>query len=196
MKLIKNILPILCMVTVCSLLSCSSSKKNTGTKSSNRVSNDAVPKLITRTSTKNIPARSINTKNVSADEFVKFAETLVGINYKYGSADIKKGFDCSGYITYVFNHFGIKVPRSSAEFTNAGKTIDPMESKPGDLVLFTGTDTTGWTVGHMGIIAENDHGRITFLHSASGGGKGVMLSSMNSYFIPRFVKVIRVFPIK
>ncbi|HEU5366403.1 MAG TPA: NlpC/P60 family protein, partial [Hanamia sp.] len=67
-----------------------------------------------------VPERTINTKNVSASDVVDFAETLIGIKYKYGSTDREKGFDCSGFINYVFNHFNISVPRVSKDFTNAG----------------------------------------------------------------------------
>ena len=85
------------------------------------------------------------------------------------------------------------MPRVSKDFTNAGKRISLNESKPGDLILFTGTDTTGWVVGHMGIITENENDKIRFIHSASGKSIGVIISGMNTYFETRFVEVIRVF---
>lgn len=141
----------------------------------------------------NIPPRTINTTNVSAEVFVKFAESLKGVKYKYGSAIKENGFDCSGFISYVFSHFNIVVPRSSVEFTNAGITVSLETCKRGDLILFTGSDTSGWIVGHMGIITQNNKGIIKFIHAASGNNKGVMESGMNNYFITRFVKVNRVF---
>src|SRR3954466_9417465 len=57
--------------------------------------------------------------SVTPQELVSYAETLIGTPYKYASTDPVEGFDCSGFITYVFNHFNIQVPRSSVEFTNA-----------------------------------------------------------------------------
>lgn len=143
--------------------------------------------------TKKVPARTINTKNISADELVTFAETLVGVPYKYGSSKKENGFDCSGFINYVFNHFNIPVPRSSIDFTNAGKDIKLAESKRGDLILFTGSNPESGVVGHMGIITENNKGMIRFIHSASGNNAGVMISGMSRYFVERYVKVIRVF---
>jgi len=135
----------------------------------------------------------INTKNVTADSIVDFAKTLIGTRYKYGSTMKEQGFDCSGFITYVFNHFKIQVPRISKDFTNAGTLVSLKECKPGDLILFTGTDTTGWIVGHMGIITQNENGKIEFIHSASGKSIGVIISGMSKYFETRLVKVIRVF---
>jgi cell wall-associated NlpC family hydrolase len=141
----------------------------------------------------NVPPIIINTRKVVPDSVVAFAETLIGVKYKYGSAVKDYGFDCSGFITYVFNHFEIKVPRVSRDFTNAGYPVPIEKSKAGDLILFTGTDTVGWRVGHMGIITQNDNGKIQFIHSASGKSIGVIISGMSKYFETRFVKVIRVF---
>jgi cell wall-associated NlpC family hydrolase len=140
-----------------------------------------------------VAPRTINTKNVSPDDLVKFAEKLIGVKYRYGSMIKEKGFDCSGFINYVFNHFNISVPRTTVEFTNAGKEIPVKYSKPGDLILFTGSDANSGVVGHMGIVTENKNGELKFIHASSS--RGVMISGMNSYFLPRFVKVNRVFPV-
>jgi cell wall-associated NlpC family hydrolase len=183
------LLSIFCVSAVL-LPGCSNTKKATEKTSAN-VSNKPVLRTVIHKS--DVPKRVIDTKHVSAGDIVKFSETLIGTRYKYGSAVKEQGFDCSGFITYVFNHFNIKVPRSSVEFTNAGTMVDPGESRKGDLILFTGTDTTNWVVGHMGIITQNDNGRIKFIHSASGNNRGVMISELSTYFVIRFVKVIRVF---
>jgi len=135
----------------------------------------------------------INTGNASPAELVKYAETLIGIPYLYGSTNPQQGFDCSGFITYVFNHFNISVPRSSIEFTNFAKEVPLEKSKPGDLILFTGTDTTERSVGHMGIIISNDSIQTLFIHSTSGKANGVTITPLNDYYKGRFMKVIRVF---
>lgn len=157
-----------------------------------RPSNDYEIKSTVRIKNK-VATRNINTRNVAAEDVVVFAESLQGVPYRYGSADIKKGFDCSGFITYVFNHFNISVPRTSADFTNAGMEVSVKDSRRGDIILFTGSDPNSGTVGHMGIITSNKNKKILFIHSASGGGKGVMISGMSEYFVTRFVKVIRIF---
>lgn len=139
----------------------------------------------------NVPFRKIDTKNIAASEVITFAETIIGTKYTYGSSDKEKGLDCSGFINYLFNHFKISVPRSSVDFTNVGIEVPIKDSKPGDLILFTGQNAKSGVVGHMGIITENTNGVLQFIHASES--KGVMISGMNSYFIPRFVKVNRIF---
>ncbi|MEO9021785.1 MAG: C40 family peptidase [Ginsengibacter sp.] len=140
-----------------------------------------------------VPLRKIDTKSMAAHDVVSFAETLIGIKYKYGSSVKENGFDCSGFINYVFNHFKVPVPRSSVDFTNAGQEVPFKDSKPGDIILFTGSNARSGIVGHMGIITESRNGVVKFIHASES--RGVMISGMNSYFIPRFVKVNRIFTV-
>jgi cell wall-associated NlpC family hydrolase len=127
------------------------------------------------------------------ENIVRFAETLKGTKYKWaGCTNPAEGFDCSGFITYVYTRFKIKVPRSSKDFTNYGKTIELAKAKRGDLILFTGTDSTMKIVGHMGIITNTQKQPIEFIHSSSGKNKGVIVSSLANYYKSRFVKIIRV----
>lgn len=130
-------------------------------------------------------------KPIPLNDIVSFAETLQGVPYLYASADPAKGFDCSGFITYVFNHFGLQVPRSSIEFTNKGIEVPVQQSKRGDLILFTGTDSLSTTVGHMGIVTGNTDS-LRFIHSSSGKANGVTITALNTYYLTRFVKVIAI----
>ena len=140
-----------------------------------------------------IPTADVNTKSVAPDQIVRFAKNLIGTPYKYGSTDPKVGFDCSGFITYVFNHFGISVPRSSINFTNVGKEVSVNNAKPGDLILFTGTNPAERFVGHMGIVVAN-RDTLNFIHATSGKKYSVTITPLNDYYKGRFVKTIRVFP--
>ena len=141
-----------------------------------------------------IPNSQVQTKNVHPQQVVDFAKTLIGVPYKYASIDPKVGFDCSGFITYVFNHFKILVPRSSIGFTNVGKTVTVENAKPGDLILFTGTDSTEKFVGHMGLIVFNQNNLLEFIHSTSGKKYGVTITPLNEYYRGRYVKTVRIFP--
>src|ERR1043165_3237469 len=75
-----------------------------------------------------LPEGSIDTKKVQPKDIVDFAQTLLGTPYQYASIDPAIGFDCSGFVTYVFTHFNIIVPRSSIDFTNVGKEVRAEES--------------------------------------------------------------------
>jgi cell wall-associated NlpC family hydrolase len=147
------------------------------------------------TATLSLPqsGRTINTGTTSPNELLNYAKTLIGTPYRYGSIDPKVGFDCSGFITHVFNHFQIAVPRSSIDFTHVDREINVEQAKPGDLVLFTGTDSAIRDVGHMGIITDHIGNEIHFIHSTSGKAHGVTITPLNKYYLGRFVKVLRVF---
>ncbi len=190
----------LCLITGCDY---SSQEKSVQGNDSNKVivsndtafKNDTLRKISVDTDLKpaDIPKQEIQTVPLAA-QLVAYAKTLVGTPYKYASTDPKAGFDCSGFITFVFNHFKIDVPRSSVDFTNYGKDISLSEAKEGDLVLFTGTDSISTIVGHMGIIVSNDSDKgMDFIHSTSGKANGVTITHFNDYYRKRFVKVIRVF---
>ena len=137
--------------------------------------------------------QEINTGSIFPDSLVAFGKSLVGTPYLYASSDPAKGFDCSGFVTYIFNHFDIAVPRSSLDFTDVGLEIPKEFASPGDLILFTGTDSTIRIVGHMGIVESNERGNLLFLHSTSGKAHGVVISPLKGYYETRFVKVIRIF---
>lgn len=139
-----------------------------------------------------ISIKGINKTVVTPHELVGFAKTLIGIPYKYASTDPSMGFDCSGFITYVFNHFNIKVPRSSVDFTHIGKEIKLEDAKEGDLILFTGTVDSIRIVGHMGIITNNID-TLKFIHSTSGRANAVTISDFTNHYERRFVKVISIF---
>ena len=84
------------------------------------------------------------------------------------------------------------MPRSSIDFTNVGKEIPVQSAKRGDIILFTGTDSTERFVGHMGIIVSNTD-TLKFIHSTSGKQYGVTITPLNKYYQGRFVKTLRVF---
>jgi len=88
-------------------------------------------------------------------KIIAFARSLRGIRYRYASANPKTGFDCSGFIHYVFRNFQITVPRSSAAFAEAGKPIDLKNAGPGDLILFTGTNSQIRSIGHTVMSLNN-----------------------------------------
>jgi len=129
-------------------------------------------------------------QNSTRDSIVVFAKSLLGVPYLYGSTDPARGFDCSGFINYVFNRFKIAVPRSSYEFANKGIKKTLATCSPGDVILFTGTDPLERTIGHIGIVADTVGGNPSFIHSSSGKANGVTITSMdNKFYQDRFISV-------
>jgi cell wall-associated NlpC family hydrolase len=137
---------------------------------------------------------TIVTGDASPDELVAFARSLKGIPYRFGSSDPERGFDCSGFVNYVFDHFGIAIPRGSADFVAVSGKIDLKDAKPGDLILFTGTKSyRRRSAGHIGIIVSLPGEPITFIHSTSGAANGVTETALNDYYMGRYIKTIRLF---
>ncbi|MXV49921.1 hypothetical protein GS399_02980 [Pedobacter sp. HMF7647] len=134
-----------------------------------------------------------NTSAITPKDFVSYALTLKGTPYVPGSIDPQYGLDCSGFITHVFNHFNISVPRRTFDFKNAEKKISISEAQAGDIILFTGSDQTQKIPGHMGIITAKSKD-IQFVHASSGLTHSVTTSTLSdSYFKSRFLAIVRVF---
>ena len=127
-----------------------------------------------------------------AVQLVGFAKTLIGIPYRYASSNPNIGFDCSGFVSYVFHNFGVNVPRSSSEFSQAGTPVKIEDAKVGDVLVFTGTNPRKRTAGHVGIIAKIEGDTIQFIHSTSGKTHGVTLTTMNPYYRSRLMKAVSV----
>jgi len=142
------------------------------------------------------PENNRITKTVTADgvkrrEILEFAKDHLGIPYKYGSSS-PKGFDCSGFVNYVFKNFNIDVPRSSSGFANFGETIKPDDFKVGDVLVFYGYRDRK-SVGHVGIISEANGMQSKFIHASSGKEMAVIISDLGSkQYTGRFYKCVRV----
>ena len=124
---------------------------------------------------------------------VSYARQFLSTPYTYGGISPEGGFDCSGFVNYVYAHYGIKLPRTSAALAYAGKTIPLDRAHIADLILFTGSNASG-PVGHVGIICRADGPNTEFIHASSGARSGgVIISALsNSYYKQRFVKVVNV----
>ncbi len=139
----------------------------------------------------------INESNniISSDSLIEFSKQFIGTPYKYACCNPKIGFDCSGFVYFVFTHFKVKAPRSSIDYMNTGKTIHPDSFKIGDIIVFTGTNSKNKTPGHVGIITSNAGEPLQFIHSSSNKKhSGVKISSYKEspYYEKRFLKIVRI----
>jgi cell wall-associated NlpC family hydrolase len=100
----------------------------------------------------------------SAPRVITTAEDYLGIPYKWGGNTPDEGFDCSGYVKFVFARQGVQLPRTSREQARAGQQVTARVAalRQGDLMLFAERST----ISHVAIYAGG--GRI--IHSSSSGG--------------------------
>ncbi|WP_432357406.1 C40 family peptidase [Sporosarcina sp. UB5] len=112
------------------------------------------------------------------------ASSLVGIKYAYGGTT-KAGFDCSGFVTYVFKQHGIKLSRTSSGMYASGTKVEKDDLIEGDLVFF---NTSGKGVSHVGIYIGDGK----FAHASTS--KGVSIAKLNDphYWGKRYVGAKRI----
>lgn len=134
---------------------------------------------------------SFTTDSVSADTLLNFAQSLLGTRYRSATSDPDRGFDCSGFVSYVFKNFNLNVPRSSCEFINVGEKVSYEDARPGDIIIFT-SPTNRHRIGHVGIVYSNNGDDFKFIHSTSGKEHGVTITTMDDTYKRRFVQVVRV----
>lgn len=128
------------------------------------------------------------------DSIISYASQYMGTPYFYAGNDPKKGFDCSGFVSYIFHHFNINLPRSSSGYRNLGTALAPKNFKIGDILVFYGyKDKT--VIGHLGIICEANGMKSKFIHASSGKAGSVTISDLDSeHYSKRFYKCITVLP--
>lgn len=127
------------------------------------------------------------------DTLIGFAKSLLGVPYRYGGIT-PEGFDCSGFVNYVYSSFGFEVPRSSADMSNYGIEVSLDSCKKGDIILFAGSNAHQRPIGHSGIVISEMDEPVKFIHSATSNKRGIVITALDAfdYYKSRFVKVIRV----
>ena len=131
-----------------------------------------------------------NSRNNIVDQVINYAYRFRGTPYRYGASS-PKGFDCSGFTSYVFKRFGIDLDRSSRGQITDGVRVKKNDLQPGDLVFFQGRSGRGG-VGHVGIVTRvNADNTFHFIHSACSSG---VTESKNTedYYSRRYVGACRV----
>jgi len=117
---------------------------------------------------------SVSTAKVTGSQIVSKAKEYLGVPYKYGGTT-PSGFDCSGFVYYVYRSLGINISRTQTAMYSQGKAIKKSELKPGDLVFFQNTYKAG--ISHVGIYVGDGK----FIHSPSSG-KVVSYADLNSSY--------------
>lgn len=143
----------------------------------NPVSNSDIPndEVISTVSLKNIPnARS---------RIITESKKHIGVPYSFGSKDPKAGFDCSGYVSYVYQKaINQTLPAGSKNQFSSGEglMLNYDQLNPGDLMFFS---FNGTSIQHVGIFIDEDH----FIHSPSTGRR-ICIDETGRYWKQYFVK--------
>ncbi|GIZ12092.1 hypothetical protein NCCP436_15080 [Pseudomonas sp. NCCP-436] len=124
-----------------------------------------------------------------ADSLLELGRSLIGTRYRYGGTSVQSGFDCSGFIGYLFREeVGLELPRSTRELIKLdAPKVARADLEPGDLILFN--DRGRGRVSHAGIYLGDDQ----FIHSSSSRSGGVRIDSLdNSYWKRSYLEAKRV----
>jgi cell wall-associated NlpC family hydrolase len=118
---------------------------------------------------------------------VETADDYIGVPYVWGGSK-PAGFDCSGFVQYVYRKHGVELPRTSKEmFAKAGDFVPAAELEPGDLVFFAERNGNRRTTSHVGIYIGDNR----FISATNSFG--VKVSSLNgSYWGPQYIGAKRV----
>jgi len=135
-------------------------------------------------------AITIDTKTLLVDSLLDFADNHLGICYR-GGGKTPKGFDCSGFVYYVFKNFGYATPPSSSAIRTVGKEIKRDSAQRGDVIYFTGRNKRSKTPGHVGIVTEIKDGVIYFIQSSSNLGISYS-NTAEDYYKVRYMGIRRV----
>ena len=127
--------------------------------------------------------------NGSGSDIAAYALQFVGVPYRYGGSS-PSGFDCSGFTRYVFAHFGVTLPHGASPQLNCGAEVSRDNLQPGDLVFFHSTYATSAAASHCGIYVGNGQ----FVHSASGGNRGITVSNLSDSYYSRHYLTARRIP--
>lgn len=130
-----------------------------------------------------------------ADSIVDLAKAQLGVPYKWATSAPGKSFDCSGFTAHVYGTMDITDCRSSKGYASVGKKVDFSQARKGDCIIFAGTAPGSKTVGHVGIVVENNENGLKFIHcSSSKNHFGVVITDYESSGYPkRFLQVRRLF---
>jgi cell wall-associated NlpC family hydrolase len=130
-------------------------------------------------------AYSKNSHTYKANALITTAKKYLGVPYQWGGESPSTGFDCSGFVQYVFARYGITLPRVSRAQSTIGTPINFTDLQPGDLIFFSMESNR--IVNHVGIYIGNDQ----FINASCS--KGVTIYPIGPYWESVEFRTRRVF---
>jgi cell wall-associated NlpC family hydrolase len=123
------------------------------------------------------------TKSAPGEEVADLAQQYVGSPYRWGGAS-PSGFDCTGFVMWVYSQFGVALPHNEAGQLASGASVGIDDLQPGDVLVFANTYRRG--LSHTGIYLGDGQ----FVHAADER-HGVMVSSLGGYWAQHLVGAAR-----
>lgn len=133
----------------------------------------SIPRSSSVAQTKSFPASKVQTTSHLAAEILHTAYALKGIHYVWGGNSPAHGFDCSGFIQYIFGVHGISLPRTASAQATVGKPIPFHQLQPGDLLFFVNTYTNHLANQVTHVALYIGHGNV--IESSSVNNQGVVV---------------------
>lgn len=112
-------------------------------------------------------------KSSNRDAIIDYAKSFLGVPYVYAGST-PKGFDCSGFTSYVLENYGIKTPRRASDQESEANKLKLKNVQKGDLIFFN----NGGGVSHVGIVISNKNGDIEMIHASSS--KGIIVTDVTN----------------
>ncbi len=157
--------------------SVSGSSASANTAAAQNTASKASTSTVSRGTTAGVlSTASVETPTIN-DKIISYAKEFLGVKYLYGGASPVTGFDCSGYIGYVFKQFGVKLNRSAEDMYQNGRTVSKSQLKAGDILFFDASSRkASGRIDHAGIYLGND----SFIHASSTNGE-VRIQKLSEY---------------
>jgi len=136
-----------------------------------------------------LPSRDGNgaaNRSSAGDRVVEFAKSFIGTPYVYGGAS-PSGFDCSGFVYYVYKNFGVTLNRVANDQRLNGYAVEKANLRPGDIVMFS-RNADGY-ITHVGIYVGDNQ----FIHSPQTGETVEIVSISRGYYGYGYVGARRIF---
>ena len=158
---------------------------------SNNTNNEPEPKVVSSTEEKeDVPVpEPEKPEEKELEDMLDFALSLEGSPYR-GGGTTPEGFDCSGFVRYVYRDVDVVLPRSSSAMALAGESIDLEDSREGDLLFFTGSDASSGEIGHVALVISHSSDELNMIHASN---RGVVIDNYYEmpYYQQRYISACR-----
>ncbi len=134
--------------------------------------------------TKYLPAYSVPNALDLRNQILEESQKYIGVRYVSGGTS-PRGFDCSGYVMYIYNKVGVDLSRVLGEQMASGVVVAKDELQIGDLVIFSNTTGYGHFASHIGIYIGNNQ----VIHASSG--RGITIDSLDKAYYTRHYQCAR-----